>query len=49
MSHSRVPKNPVSPQVSPHALPQHVALYLRTSTEDQVDRGTIEAQRDFLR
>src|SRR4029450_13647134 len=27
----------------------HVALYLRVSTEDQADRGTIDAQRDFLR
>ena len=49
MSRSRVPKNPVSPQASPRVLPQHVALYMRVSTEDQADRGTIEAQRDFLR
>jgi site-specific DNA recombinase len=26
-----------------------VALYMRVSTEDQADRGTIDAQRDFLR
>lgn len=26
-----------------------VALYYRVSTDDQADRGTIEAQRDFLR
>jgi site-specific DNA recombinase len=49
MSKPRVPKNPTPPQASSHALPQHVALYMRVSTEDQADRGTIEAQRDFLR
>jgi site-specific DNA recombinase len=27
----------------------HVALYMRVSSEDQADRGTIDAQRDFLR
>ena len=26
-----------------------VALYARVSSEDQADRGTIDAQRDFLR
>jgi site-specific DNA recombinase len=30
-------------------MPPHVALYMRVSTEDQADRGTIDAQRDFLR
>ena len=25
----------------------NVALYMRVSSEDQADRGTIEAQRDF--
>src|SRR3954453_23566664 len=27
---------------------ERVALYSRVSTEDQTDRGTIKAQRDFL-
>jgi site-specific DNA recombinase len=36
-------------QVSRQAFPQHVALYMRVSSEDQADRGTIDAQRDFLR
>jgi site-specific DNA recombinase len=27
----------------------NVAIYMRVSTEDQADRGTIDAQRDFLR
>jgi site-specific DNA recombinase len=49
MSRSRVPKNPIAPQASSRVLPQHVALYMRVSTEDQADRGTIDAQRDFLR
>ena len=49
MSRSRVSKNSTPPQASPRVLPQHVALYMRVSTEDQADRGTIEAQRDFLR
>ena len=48
MSRSRVPKDPISLQASPHVLPQHVALYMRVSSEDQADRGTIEAQRNFL-
>ena len=33
-----------------HALtPAGVALYMRVSSEDQADHGTIDAQRDFLR
>lgn len=28
---------------------QHVALYIRVSSEDQAERGTIGTQRDFLR
>lgn len=28
--------------------PKRVALYLRVSTEDQAERGTIQAQRDYL-
>jgi hypothetical protein len=31
------------------AAVQHVALYMRVSSEDQAERGTIHAQRDFLR
>ena len=49
MSRSRVPKDPISLQASPHVLPQHVALYMRVSSEDQADRGTIEAQRNPMR
>src|SRR5262249_21816588 len=49
MSRPRVPKDSISPQAPSRALPQHVALYMRVSTEDQADRGTIDAQRDFLR
>lgn len=33
-------------------MPTHdsrVALYMRVSSEDQAERGTIGAQRDFLR
>jgi site-specific DNA recombinase len=30
------------------AFPAKVALYMRVSSEDQAERGTIEAQRDFL-
>ena len=48
MSRSRVPKNPIPPQASPRMLSQHIALYMRVSSEDQADRGTIEAQREFL-
>ncbi len=32
---------------SPIADPQRVAIYLRVSTEDQAERGTIETQREF--
>src|SRR5262249_60735192 len=38
-----------APQAAREAFAQHVALYMRVSTEDQADRGTIDAQRDFLR
>ena len=34
---------------APQVLQQRYALYMRTSSEDQAERGTIEAQRDFLR
>ena len=37
-------QSPSTPPPSPH-----VAIYMRVSTEDQADRGTIDAQRDFLR
>src|SRR3712207_1860039 len=33
----------------PNAAPQRVALYARVSTEDQAERGTVQAQLDFLR
>src|SRR5262252_6251807 len=37
-------------QASPAVLlPEKVALYMRVSSEEQAERGTIEAQRDFLR
>src|SRR5215468_10899548 len=36
-------------QVARQAFSQHVALYMRVSSEDQAERGTIGAQRDFLR
>jgi site-specific DNA recombinase len=49
MSRSSVPNNSLSLQALPQVLPQSIALYMRVSTEDQADRGTIEAQRDFLR
>jgi site-specific DNA recombinase len=47
---------PILPNGKPHrqasttqlTTPQ-VALYMRVSSEDQADRGTIDAQRDFLR
>jgi site-specific DNA recombinase len=37
--------------ISLHQVPavQRVALYMRVSSEDQAERGTIGAQRDFLR
>jgi hypothetical protein len=34
--------------LAPQVLQQRYALYMRTSSEDQAERGTIEAQRDFL-
>ena len=46
MSRSSVPNNSLSLQALPQALPQSIALYMRVSTEDQADRGTIDAQRD---
>ena len=50
MSKSIVPNGRSSRQASPAPLATpHVALYMRVSTEDQADRGTIDAQRDFLR
>src|SRR5262245_18963543 len=49
MSRSSVPNNSLSLQALPRVLPQSIALYMRVSTEDQADRGTIDAQRDFLR
>src|SRR6266568_1965046 len=44
LSNGKTPKQAPRPD-----LPQKVALYMRVSTEDQADRGTIDAQRDFLR
>jgi site-specific DNA recombinase len=41
---SRKKNHPTNTLVAP---PQY-ALYMRVSTEDQADRGTIEAQREFL-
>jgi site-specific DNA recombinase len=43
MSKTIVTNGIPTPQVS------HVALYMRVSSEDQAERGTIGAQRDFLR
>jgi site-specific DNA recombinase len=40
--------HPPSP-TRPALTHPRVFLYMRVSTEDQADRGTIEAQRDFLR
>src|SRR5438093_11842328 len=46
----RIVTNGKTPKQAPRPdLPQKVALYMRVSTEDQADRGTIDAQRDFLR
>ena|SRR5437016_3744756 len=40
----------IQKQTSPAQLAtSHVALYMRVSSEDQAERGTIGAQRDFLR
>jgi len=49
MSKPIVPNGTLTLQASRQAFPQHVALYLRVSTEDQAEHGTIDAQRDFLR
>src|SRR5438105_3526386 len=54
MAKSRVPHSPNSRQSSP-TTPQpidasgNMALYMRVSSEDQAERGTIGSQRDFLR
>ncbi|WP_179136846.1 recombinase family protein [Candidatus Entotheonella palauensis] len=37
------------PEESRPTVSQHIALYTRVSTEDQAERSTIQAQRDFLR
>src|SRR5215475_15909142 len=49
MSRSSVPHNSLSLQALPQVLPQSIALYMRVSTDEQADRGTIATQRDFLR
>lgn len=50
MARTSLPNRKTKKQSSPSPLPSpQVALYMRVSTEDQADRGTIEAQRDFLR
>ena len=50
MSKSIVANGKVPKQTSPPQLATaQVALYMRVSSEDQAERGTIEAQRDFLR
>jgi site-specific DNA recombinase len=49
MSKKSVAKHQTTLQASHPDFPQQIALYMRVSTEDQADRGTIEAQRDFLR
>ncbi len=38
----------MSSRTMPGTVTEPVALYARVSTEDQTDRGTIRAQRDFL-
>ena len=50
MSRRILPNSKATKQSSspPLTTPQ-VALYMRVSTEDQAERGTIGAQRDFLR
>jgi hypothetical protein len=50
MSSRILPNGKAKKQSSRPALTTpKVALYMRVATEDQADRGTIEAQRDFLR
>src|SRR6266567_6861309 len=49
MSKSSLPNSKTTKQAPRSDLPQKVALYMRVSSEDQADRGTIDAQRDFLR
>jgi hypothetical protein len=50
MSHPILANGKAQKQASPAPLATpHVALYMRVSSEDQADRGTIDAQRDFLR
>src|SRR5581483_431884 len=41
--------HPKPARTDPPSLNPRVALYCRVSSEDQADRGTIQAQRDFLR
>lgn len=50
MARSSVPNGKTRKQAASTTLttPQ-VALYMRVSSEDQAEQGTIEAQRDFLR
>jgi site-specific DNA recombinase len=45
----RTHEGAVGRQNGESAKAQHVALYMRVSSEDQAERGTIQAQRDFLR
>src|SRR2546425_9048582 len=49
MSKSSLPNSKTTKQAPRSDLPQTVVLYIRVSSEDQADRGTIDAQRDFLR
>jgi site-specific DNA recombinase len=50
MSHPIVPNGKAPKQASHTQLAtSQVALYMRVSSEDQAERGTIGAQRDFLR
>ncbi len=49
MSKQSVANHTTTLQASHQAFPQHVALYMRVSSEDQADKGTIDTQREFLR
>jgi site-specific DNA recombinase len=50
MARSSLPNGKTKKQSSSASpLPPQVALYMRVSSEDQAERGTIDAQRDFLR
>jgi hypothetical protein len=55
VSHTAVPRQSPKKHVAALTPPQpihtsgNVALYMRVSSEDQAERGTIGSQRDFLR